>query len=51
MLDLHAIVSGGLNPHKSGCRKWRRDLAAEFGGHLWCLILVADSGAHGATNG
>jgi hypothetical protein len=44
-------VGGGLNPHKSVYRKWRRDLATESGGQLWRWMLVADSGAHGATNG
>ena len=24
-----------FNPHKSGCRKWVRDLAAECDGQLW----------------
>ena len=43
-------VSGCLNPHISGDGKWRRKLVAESGGHLWCRILVANSGACGVTN-
>jgi hypothetical protein len=43
------LVSGGLNPHKSGGDKWWCQLAAESGGHLCWRNPVVDFGAHGVS--
>jgi methyl-accepting chemotaxis protein len=48
--ELVEVVSGGLNPRKSGGGKRWRNLVAPFGVHFWWRVLVAAFGAESANS-